>query len=373
MKTFVNLLLTFTLILGTKILHSPEQDLVPTQNQDLFLVREENKVGYVNKQGRVVIPFIFDDGDVFFEGFARVKINQKWGFIDTRGKFVIPEQFDYVGNFSSGLAAVFVDKDRNKNPFYGYINSIGTIVIPIKYEFDMAALDLDFISFSDGIARIRVEGKDSYLNLQGELVFPADIPEKKYFSQGLSLTNFGKPGSSKFGYVNQDGKTVIPPQFSSAAPFSEGFAAVGFGAPVLIGHDISSPRPISEFERVYSGSYALFGHAAFINQKGEVVISFSTPFNMNSQGSAKEKKQTTEPGPFTNWPGSVYEFRSFSQGRAAVKFGNLWGYIDRTGQIVIPPQFEQAYDFQKGIAIVKLNAKHTLINRNGKIIWQAKK
>jgi hypothetical protein len=32
---------------------------------------------------------------------------------------------------------------------------------------------------------------------------------------------------------------------------------------------------------------------------------------------------------------------------AAVKIGGKWGYIDKTGKIVIKPQFDEAGDFQK--------------------------
>ena len=32
----------------------------------------------------------------------------------------------------------------------------------------------------------------------------------------------------------------------------------------------------------------------------------------------------------------------------------LWGYIDRTGQIAIPPRFHDAWDFHEGLAAVKV-------------------
>jgi WG containing repeat len=59
------------------------------QNEDLFLAREGNKVGYVNNQGKVITPLQFEEGDEFFENFARVKINKKWGFIDNRNGKII--------------------------------------------------------------------------------------------------------------------------------------------------------------------------------------------------------------------------------------------------------------------------------------------
>src|SRR5688572_33310219 len=37
----------------------------------------------------------------------------------------------------------------------------------------------------------------------------------------------------------------------------------------------------------------------------------------------------------------------FAEGLARVKIGERWGYLDRDGTIVINPQFEQAFDFNR--------------------------
>ena len=62
----------------------------------------------------------------------------------------------------------------------------------------------------------------------------------------------------------------------------------------------------------------------------------------------------------------------FSEGLAAVERlkgkGPSWGYIDYTGKFVIKPKYEDAQDFQKGVAKVKLNEKWILINKAGKEI-----
>ncbi len=46
---------------------------------------------------------------------------------------------------------------------------------------------------------------------------------------------------------------------------------------------------------------------------------------------------------------------------------NLWGYIDRTGKFVIPPRFDEAYDFASGLASAKLKGKDVVIDRSGKV------
>jgi len=48
------------------------------------------------------------------------------------------------------------------------------------------------------------------------------------------------------------------------------------------------------------------------------------------------------------------EADSFVQGRARVKLGDKWGYIDQTGQFIVDPQLDEAEPFSEGIALVRL-------------------
>ena len=61
-------------------------------------------------------------------------------------------------------------------------------------------------------------------------------------------------------------------------------------------------------------------------------------------------------------------------GMAYVKKGNLYGYIDMAGQIVIPIIYEQAYDFNNGAAMVvkKINGKNEIysIDKKGNKIMR---
>ena len=40
----------------------------------------------------------------FSDGIAAVEKGKKWGYIDRDGKVVVPPEFDYAGPFGSGLA-----------------------------------------------------------------------------------------------------------------------------------------------------------------------------------------------------------------------------------------------------------------------------
>jgi hypothetical protein len=52
-----------------------------------------------------------------------------------------------------------------------------------------------------------------------------------------------------------------------------------------------------------------------------------------------------------------------------VKTGDKWGYIDKTGQMVIPPKFSGALGFTEGLAAVVTGDKWGYIDKTGKYVW----
>ena len=65
----------------------------------LFLDKKDGKYGYVNKDGIVVVDYIYDDAteqNVF--GYSSVKQNGMWGCIDSTGKVVIAPAYQLVNN-----------------------------------------------------------------------------------------------------------------------------------------------------------------------------------------------------------------------------------------------------------------------------------
>src|SRR5262245_48694072 len=58
----------------------------------------------------------------------------------------------------------------------------------------------------------------------------------------------------------------------------------------------------------------------------------------------------------------------FSEGLAVIQSGGKYGYIDRTGRVVIQPQFDQAEDFSGGMASIAIHYKHGYINQRGELV-----
>ena len=58
----------------------------------------------------------------------------------------------------------------------------------------------------------------------------------------------------------------------------------------------------------------------------------------------------------------------FAEGFAVIETGGKYGYIDKTGRVVIKPQFDHAEDFSGGMARITINYKNGYINQSGEIV-----
>lgn len=61
------------------------------------------KAGFVDKTGKLVIPYEYDSVWPFSDGCARVEKNSKYGFISKRGRVVVPIKCENALCFSEGL------------------------------------------------------------------------------------------------------------------------------------------------------------------------------------------------------------------------------------------------------------------------------
>ena len=277
------------------------------------------KSGFIDKTGTLVIPLQFDSCYRYSEGLASVKIDNKFGFIDKTGDFVIPPQFEWVLPFAHGIAAVSIEGK------WGYIDKSGTIVIPPMFE------EVD--AFSDGLAYAKTATQEGYIDPTGAWAL---IPPPHYncghsFCDGLTRIDLCEEeeldedegtdecGCACEGYIDKTGAIVIPPQFRDTDDFSEGLAHV----------------------ETEDGGYV------FIDTKGNVALKFDFDYD-------------------TRW------CHSFSEGVVAVRIEGKYGYADKTGKIVIAPQFDEVYRFREGLAGVRTGSWWGFIDKTGEWVIEPK-
>ena len=122
------------------------------KNDYLYLVQtgltticKGDKWGYVNADGKIIVPCIYDFIGEFSDGLAYVSQDWKYGYVNTSGELVVPCIYGSPGNFSDGLAYV------SQNGKYGYINTSGELVVPCVYD--------DAKDFRDRLAPIKKDGQ----------------------------------------------------------------------------------------------------------------------------------------------------------------------------------------------------------------------
>lgn len=80
----------------------------------LAMVEKDGLLGYVDLEGRIVIPLRFTQAYHFSQGLAPVLFNGGWGYINTRGDIYLPFIFDIASPFHWGRAEVFFQGRKHK-------------------------------------------------------------------------------------------------------------------------------------------------------------------------------------------------------------------------------------------------------------------
>lgn len=151
-----------------------------------------NKWGYKDKDGKVVIQPQYNSAANFFEGLARVRLGYKYGYIDQMGTVVIEPLFGWAGSFSEGLARVM------NNSKFGYIDKKGEFVNQQPFD---GALD-----FSEGLAAVMIDKKWGYINKRGELVIQPRFDGAENFSQERARVRI----DWHWHYIDKTGNFINP-------------------------------------------------------------------------------------------------------------------------------------------------------------------
>ena len=93
-----------------------------------FYSATNDKYGYKDEKGKVVVEPKYELAYPLNEGMAAVRLNGKYGFVDQKGREIIPPKYDHTWKFIGGYAAVKL------NDKYGFIDQTGKLVIPLIYE-----------------------------------------------------------------------------------------------------------------------------------------------------------------------------------------------------------------------------------------------
>lgn len=298
--------------------------------------------------------------------------NTKIGFINRFGQVVITPSFVWAGYFEDDRAPVKIAENQ-----FGYIDRQGNFVIQPTFA--------SAHPFSDGAAfvtSVDANGNPSYglIDIAGKYLigpiegeWPYSSPDasddsiKHYgyirFYDGFVVANMTGSITYTGNYMDKNGNLMFErDKLVWANRFSEGLAVVDI-------RKVTPENPNSNY-------------TAVIDTTGKEIFRFDGDCpSFYSEGMlACTKSDSIEKG-FVDKTGNMVipaQYKragNFSEGLAAVQSSenDLWGYIDLSGNLVIPFQFWNAHSFINGVAEVELGSgfdpQPGYINKTGQFVF----
>ena len=189
-----------------------------------------------------------------------------------------------------------------------------------------------------------------FIDKTGKIEINPQFTNANLFSENLAKVSIENEKKELFGFIDETGKIIINYQYEDATDFSEGLAWIVMenGFPSVIDKEGKLIFSLSNAESVckFSENLAAFSE---VNMKGEEVWGF-----VDKTGKVVVNCQFKDVG-------------FFKDGLCAIRNDeNKWGYIDNSGKIVVNPQFDYALSFVEGSAIVNFGDKWGVIDKSGK-------
>jgi hypothetical protein len=363
-------LVAVTMLIAVSSAHFTSEVFGQSSRQLYKVTNKDNKVGFIDKTGKLVIDFdrlpAKTEIGNFSEGFASICFWDKppsiyslhCGYIDETGKVVIPPRFVLSSQFSEGLAWIRTET------FVGFINHLGNVAFELPDSFSMG--------FQEGLAAVATQTGWGFIDKTGKFISPKRYDQVEGFSDGLAAVAEGRWQEAKYGFIDKTGEVAIPLKFDprqgqiesmSLSRFTEGLAPVMFGNLYGYidhkGNTVISPifRDAGQFSEGLASITTADGQKGYIDKAGLFVI----------------KLTSGRGGQFID---GLATLAVEIDGRTKM------GYIDRTGKTIIEPRFDAAFDFIDGVAKVYFSEKVTsasgpvtrtgygYIDKTGRFVWR---
>ena len=322
-----------------------EYDQVQAGDGDEYYVVTNGSLhGLLDWEGKTVIACVYDDIDLNkYVGFCSVKRNGLKGLMSKTGEELIPCAFDDFGVINKHF--FWTRKDNT----YGIYSSEGDKVQPCKFNsfFIYEEKKKKEVLLSDFAQLDRRQHPDLYAVVSGKVgtldsenfttKLPCAYDYLSDFATRMKITNGVRTEqrlavcrlNGKYGIVNSEGKQIQPMGFDE------------------LRKDVSDPssKELPDMGAARDLHVRIGDKWGILTADGEQLAEVK----FDSVG-------------------------VFHEGLAVVKAAERYGYIDRSGAIVIPIQWMAAYDFSEGLAALRVDKKHfQFINTAGTVVIKSKK
>lgn len=363
--------------------------------------------GYTNEKGKTVIAPKFKTASEFYGNFAFVSDENGYFLINRKGKRCIEEncaEIKVLPDFENAFLIKFnAGTDQFQMPKYtynivrqdgkmvfvlncGYIDFAGKLIIfrvdngntmshfgiaSLQGAILVAPVNYDLPRFNNGIAVVKsiVDDKEKYgiINLNGDTVAPFEY-EFAGFTEGIYFKIiWAKSSDKKYHFYDSNGmkiENVVADEFIQLSNFKPAFAVKnGEKWGFFNGKDV---MPELLYDRIYKIEDTLVEISVnykigIANIMGSIIIPakyLSAKHVGESFYTAKSDKGTHlfngKGSEIAVFPEDI-DVLNFTNGIGLIRQNFLYGYINQTGQVIIPCQYDDAGFFRDGKAHVKKN------------------
>ena len=304
---------------------------------------------------------------------------QKYGFINPQGELLVEPIYDFVGGFSEDRCIVeklpadedsfqeYIDSSGQEvispTRLQGYINSSGQEIIALKHTLFCSSFSEGLAQYADPIEQLGFIDQWGEFKINPQFNIEYEGKASMGFSEGVAAV----ATDSGWKYINKEGEELFKNRFETAKRFQDGYALV------------------SQLQKASQTESYLIKDFFFIDKEGQRLETIPCNIDGSTQGfrnglcevslpAAGGKSEDNRIG-FINTDGNLaFEERfwnssSFHQGLCSVKKrGGKFGVINTKGEWVIEPLYEEIGLFNYGIAPFRQNQKWGLLNQRGEVI-----
>lgn len=330
----------------------------------------DDKWGYMDKFGKVIIKPEFDGASFFNEGIAIVQKNGKLGFIDALGSYVIKPRFSDASKFVDGIALVVDEEER-----YGVVDRTGMMVLEMLYE--------EIGITSEGLFYVLENDHYAFYDHSGNKAIDRAFDQVESFENNTAIVI----KDEVYQIITKEGEVLFTSQ-NRIRRFAEHFIFENDSITTMLNlqgdtlfqaEDVEFGFPESELV-----PFLLDDLVGFMNKEGKVVIApkFSSypnvlVFSKFKNGHAKMYDEKS--GKFGlidtlgNWKFSAkYTDISFYSDIVAAKRGEFWEFFDTRQNKKWNRRFATAESFAGPTAVVMDENRYGLFGRNGDFVLEPK-
>lgn len=274
----------------------------------------------------------YDDISYYSEDVLKCMKDGKIHLCDYNGKEFLTKAVDSVTNYEGGYALALTH-EGNRYAIVGFLSEKKGHAFQRVTEGYYAS---KYSFFSEGfIVVVNDEGKMGYMNDEGQLVIPCQYLEARPYSHGYAsvVVKKRKDGLYDVNYINKNGRTNGPVGFSSQLTYGTTFNEEG---------------------QAVVGDHSRF---AIINDKFNVIKSTNVP-DKNTVCSYDYSFVSDGKGRFrTNGNKPPQKDDSYQ----TVSINGRYAYAVKSGEVIVPAQFDDAHYFANDYAIAAIGDKYGVL------------